>query len=230
MIAWRHKKTGRWLVIDDRHTHTKLSTTYSFTDNINAASTGLPSFEIRKEVEPIEVKITRTVEIIEEKHMATSDVPGAKSVHNDVLAMGCWAEHEDGSLILVESTENGRIIFSVFDVATDPITEYRDSMPDSGFKQNFSWDPKKKDSLHWTWHDKTPFPWSRVIKDGAKDGLRHVHADDLLNAAQKVARSRKMRSQDFDPESIDHMQDIQRNKPARSIITRIQNAIDQLRG
>jgi len=162
--------------------------------------------------------------------MSTNDVPGAKASNNDQLAMGCWAEAKDGSLIFVESAESGRIIFSVFDVATDPITEYRDSMPEAGFKQNFSWDPKKKDSIQWTWHDKTPFPWNRVIKDGAKDGLRHVHADDLLNAAQKVANSRKMRSQDFNPEDINHMHEVQRSKPARSIIGRIQNALDQLRG
>lgn len=32
--------------------------------------------------------------------MSTNDVPGAKTENRDVLAMGCWAEHEDGSLIL----------------------------------------------------------------------------------------------------------------------------------
>jgi len=33
--------------------------------------------------------------------MSTNDVPGAKAANNDALAMGCWAEHADGSLILM---------------------------------------------------------------------------------------------------------------------------------
>jgi len=66
LIAWRHKETGQWLVLDERTTHTKLSTTYSFTNNIHEASICLPPFEVRQKVEPIKVKVTRTVEIIKE--------------------------------------------------------------------------------------------------------------------------------------------------------------------
>jgi hypothetical protein len=49
--------------------------------------------------------------------MSTNDVPGARAENHDQLAIGCWAEHDDGSLVLVESTEAGRVIFSVFDLA-----------------------------------------------------------------------------------------------------------------
>ena len=72
--------------------------------------------------------------------MSTHDVPGNKLANNDKLAMGCWAEHDDGSLIIVESTEGGRIIYSMFDLDQTPIIEYRDSMPEQGFKDHFSYD------------------------------------------------------------------------------------------
>lgn len=49
--------------------------------------------------------------------MSTNDVPGANPKNADVLAMGCWAEHEDGSLIFVESVEGGTVVYSIFDIA-----------------------------------------------------------------------------------------------------------------
>jgi hypothetical protein len=143
--------------------------------------------------------------------------------------MGCWSEHNDGSLIFVESTESGRVIYSMFDMGTDPITEYRDSMPEAGFKKAFSFNAGDSD-IKWTWHDKTPFPWDRVIRHGARDGARHVHAEDLLSAAQRVARSRHLRGQDMEPKDYAHYGEVRRSKPARSIMTRIQRAINELRG
>jgi len=162
--------------------------------------------------------------------MSTNDVPGANSIHNDVLAMGCWAEHKDGSLILVNSTEGGRVIYSIFDVDTDPITEFRDAMPEKGFEKHFSWKKGIKNSVKWIWHDKTPFPWDRIIKQGAKDGIRYASAHDQLNAAQKVAKSLTLHGKDFDKEVLDHVQDIERSIPAKSVKQRIQNAISALKG
>ena len=49
--------------------------------------------------------------------MSTQDVPGHGSASNDTLAMGVWGEHNDGSLLFVESTEGGRVIYSIFDMA-----------------------------------------------------------------------------------------------------------------
>src|SRR5437868_2055043 len=106
--------------------------------------------------------------------MATTDVPGANPANGDQLKMGCWAEHSDGSLIFVESTEGGRVVYSIFDMSKMPIIEYRDAMPEDTFKKTFS----RRDgnllirTINWTWHDKTPFPWDRVIKAGALDGGR----------------------------------------------------------
>lgn len=139
--------------------------------------------------------------------MSTNDVPGFKSSNNDVLAMGCWAESSDGSLIFVESVENGRVVYSMFDAAFTPILEYRDAMPEKDFKVAFSWKADRKpikdkkasavpSDIKWTWHDKTPFPWDRVIKQGAKDGLRFASASDMLAQADKVAASVASNRQD----------------------------------
>ena len=155
--------------------------------------------------------------------MSTNDVPGYKDENNDELAMGSWAEHDDGSLILVESTEGDRVVYSVFDMSTTPITEYRDAMPTKDFEKQFSWDPKSKKGIKWTWHDKTAFPWDRIIKNGAKDGLRHASAEDLLTAAERVAKSRKLRGQPFDEEA--HAHKVEQVTPTgKGIIGRIQRA------
>lgn len=126
--------------------------------------------------------------------MSTNDVPGAKASNNDVLAMGCWAEHEDGSLIFVEGVEGGRVIYSMFDLAQDPPVEYRDAMPEAGFKSTFTWDPKAKGSLRWTWHDKTPFDWDRIIPNFPA-GSRRASAEDEISAAERVARSLHLRAE-----------------------------------
>jgi|GEM_PF-6288748 len=160
--------------------------------------------------------------------MSTNDVPGARAGNRDELAMGCWAEHDDGSLILVESTEGGRVVYSIFDMDMDPITEYRDSMAEGAFKRAFSWVPADKKSEKWTWHDKSPFDFDRVIKRGARDGTRHASADDLLNAAQRVRRSREIhRGQDVDLRAMATRID-QVGEKAEGIIKRLQRAISKL--
>lgn len=128
--------------------------------------------------------------------MSTYDVPGANPANHDLLATGAWAEHEDGSLIFVESTEVNRVIYSIFDMAKLPPIEYRDAMSEVAFKKVFSWKPNSCDDLpdeQWTWHDKTPFPWDRVIKAGATDGGRPAFAEQQLSAAERVAESLKLR-------------------------------------
>lgn len=167
--------------------------------------------------------------------MSTNDVPGAVASNRDELGIGCWAEHEDGSLIFVESTENGRVIYSIFDMRKNgDIVEYRDAMKEKAFKKHFSWKPEADDDeelegIKWTWHDKTPFPWDRVIAEGAKDGPRFTHADQLLSAAEKVARSRELRGVPLDVDSKSHLVDkTQGKKIAKAIKKAIQKAIDKL--
>lgn len=148
--------------------------------------------------------------------MSTKDVPGARADNNDELAMGCWAEHSDGSMIFVESAEAGRVVYSIFDRGRDPITEYRDAMDEDDFKEFFSWSDGKggkrskkgKTPEPWTWHDKTPFPWDKIIGKGARDGMRFASARDQLSAAERVAESLKLRGEevrlrDLDPAAKD---------------------------
>lgn len=156
--------------------------------------------------------------------MATHDVPGANPVNNDDLKMGCWAEHADGSLIFVESTEGNRVIYSMFDISKTPPIEYRDAMPLTSFYSTFSW--KKTDNdIKWTWHDKTPFPWDRIIKSGISDGPRFPSAQSLMAAAEAVARKLKLHgsqvSKDVQDRATDH-------NPITSdqIMQRLRKAID----
>lgn len=164
---------------------------------------------------------------IRSKIVSTPDVPGARKSNNDKLTMGCWAEHKDGSLMFVESTENGRVIYSVFDVAdpNNPI-EYRDAMRIKDFKKTYSWKPNKRDK--WTWHDKTPFPWEKIIELGAKDGVRYPSADRLISAAQRVAESRQLKGDTINVD--DHRHKINRNteKAATAIIKGLQKALQHL--
>lgn len=155
--------------------------------------------------------------------MSTNDVPGADPRNADELAMGCWAEHSDGSMILVESTEGNRVVYSIFDMAKEPPIEYRDAMPTVSFNSTFSWAASGKKSLNekWTWHDKTPFPWDRIIKAGVKDGSRLPAAEYTLNAAERIMESRerhrtaaervaeelKLQGHELDRENFDHRMD-----------------------
>lgn len=156
--------------------------------------------------------------------MATHDVPGANAANHDQLAMGCWAEHDDGSLLFVESTEGKSVVFSMFDLTQDPIVEFRDRLREKDFKEKFSWKPGSKKEK-WTWHDKTPFDWDRVIKAGAKDGVRHACAHDQLSAAARVAKALGIVPGIFDPDSI--ADQVARELP-RMIQDKIQQAIDNL--
>jgi hypothetical protein len=160
--------------------------------------------------------------------MSTQDVPGHGSASSDVLAMGVWGEHKDGSLLFVESTEGGRIIYSIFDMAQNPVVEYRDAMPEKGFKETFSFSSKKsKVDAGWVFHDKTPFPWDKVMKNGGKDGMRYASASDQLNAAQRVAESMEMRKQSIDEDKWSNFLEVV-GKRGKVIIDKIQRAVNEL--
>ena len=130
--------------------------------------------------------------------MSTKSVPGAVKANNDELAMGGWAEHEDGTLIFVKGVEGGSVVYSMYDVASDPPTEYTDAMSQMGFEDQFSFDSKKRkkaegtEDIEWTWHDKTPFPWQRIM-DLFPSGQREASADGILSVARRVAESLNLR-------------------------------------
>jgi len=160
--------------------------------------------------------------------MATNDVPGANPANGDSLSMGCWAEHEDGTLIFVENTEGGRVIYSVFDLSRKPPIEYRDAMPIEGFKKRFTWKKDVPDSMLFRWHDKSAFPWDRVIEKGIPDGVRHACAEHQISAAQQIAERRSVIGKPVDPEKYEHMRD-RLAKAGEELIGGIQRAISRLR-
>jgi len=154
-------------------------------------------------------------------------VPGARASNKDTLGTGCWAEHKDGSLIFVEGAENGRVIYSVFDLMDpDNPLEYRDAMKERDFKKAYSWKPGKRDK--WTWHDKTAFPWEKIIEIGAKDGVRFPSADRLISAAERVAVSRKLKGDVIVSDEHAHKTGTKTEKAAIKIMKGIQNALEQL--
>ncbi len=117
--------------------------------------------------------------------MSTPDVPGANPAHGDALHTGCWAEsaNGDGSYVLVEGFENGRVVYELFDTSKTPPVAYRDAMPESRFKRQFSWNGK---GVKWTWHDKTEFPWEVIIQKGLQSGQRPAMGSDVLAEAADI--------------------------------------------
>lgn len=164
--------------------------------------------------------------------MSTTDVPGYKPANRDILAMGCWAEHDDGSLIFVEAVEGARVIYSIFDLAPEPPVEYRTAMPEPVFKKSYSWTPGDDNDgptdsdddddylgIVWTWHDKTPFPWDRIM-DAYPEGQKHVSAAAQFTAAARVANSLKLRAEKID---------VRRTRSGKSILERLNDALTALR-
>lgn len=139
--------------------------------------------------------------------------------------MGAWAEHDDGSLIFVENTEGSRVIYSIFDMSKEPPIEYRDAMPETSFKRTFSWDQTNKKSEKWTWHDKTPFPWDRIIKHGFPDGGRLPSAEHVLTAAERVAESLRLRGEAFERDAS-HRTDDSRQR-VNTIWNKLNRALDE---
>lgn len=125
--------------------------------------------------------------------MSTTDVPGANAANRDVLAAGCWAEHEDGSLLYVKGTENEQVVYELYDLAQDPPITYQDAMRERDFKVAFSYAPNGTSKDKWIWHDKTPFPWHRVMKSIEKPRPRYADVHDELSAAARVARDLRLR-------------------------------------
>lgn len=136
--------------------------------------------------------------------MSTNDVPGANAANRDILAAGCWAEHTDGSLIYVLGNEGGRAIYQIYDVAQTPPVFYQDAMIEKAFKDQFSFPPVGASADKWTWHDKTPFPWNKVMQSIQRPTPQHADVSDTLSAAARVAESLKLRAENLTEEKIGH--------------------------
>jgi hypothetical protein len=123
--------------------------------------------------------------------MSTTDVPGYRKRNHDELHVGCWGEHEDGSMIFVEGFEDGNVIYSVFD--PDKGVEYRDMMTKEFFEKKFTFDGRGD---LWTWHDKTPFPWQNLSSQ-FKHGEKDITAMQTISAAERVAESLSLRAKEI---------------------------------
>lgn len=55
--------------------------------------------------------------------MSTNDVPGLNPKNRDELHAGCWAEHDNGTLIYVLGTEGNKVIYDLFEfpVGGEPV-------------------------------------------------------------------------------------------------------------
>lgn len=159
--------------------------------------------------------------------MSTNDVPGANAANRDVLAAGAWAEHDDGSLLYVKGNESGNVVYELYDVAQQPPVSYQDAMREEAFKKSFSFPPVGTSTVKWTWHDKTSFPWSRVMK--TFDKPRPVYADvrDQMTAAQQVAESLALRASEITEDSLEDKVDRVMAR-GRSIRDRIVSAVNEL--
>src|SRR5690349_15632121 len=124
--------------------------------------------------------------------MATNDVPGANPVNADQLRSGCWAEHQDHSLIFVKGTENDQVVYEIYDMAADPVVYYQDAMRADAFKKQFSYPPTGASAEKWTWHDKTPMPWDRIFKNVERPTARIADVQKELSAAARVAESLRL--------------------------------------
>lgn len=155
--------------------------------------------------------------------MSTNDVPGYKPEHMDTLAMGCWAEHDDGSLILVEGVEGGEVVFELFDLKADPPLSFRDSMTERGFKEQFSWSSGKAvEGVEWCWHDKTPFPWDRIIANFGQQPS-YASADGLRSAARRVGERLGIKARELTKDDLPALQ-----RSLREVRDGLQKALDAL--
>lgn len=161
--------------------------------------------------------------------MSTNDVPGANPKNADKLATGCWAEHADGSLLFVKGTEGGQIVYELYDVAQTPPVYYQDAMREDAFKKAFSAPPVGQSAEEWTWHDKTPFPWTRVMKTFDKPVPTPADVHDTLSAAARVAESLRLRAQKLSAEALQPQVE-QRTRKGRAIADRISRALEVLLG
>lgn len=155
--------------------------------------------------------------------MSTNDVPGANPANKDVLAAGSWAEHADGSLLFVKGGEGGQVVYELYDLAQDPPIYYQDAMREQAFNDAFSHPPTGNSTEKWTWHDKTPFPWSRVMATFAKPKPTHADVHDQLTAAARVAQSLRLRAQRLTEDKVSpHAEQVVRR--GKAIMDRLERA------
>lgn len=165
--------------------------------------------------------------------MATKAVPGADKKNFDSLDVGCWAEDEDaqdpsvvgGSLVFIAGFENGQVVYQMYDLANGMF--YQDAMLKKDFKSFFSVPPIGSSKVEWTWHDKTPFPWNRVMKRFTRPAPHHADVIEQLSAAERVAQDLNLRGRELEEQDISHNIDQDRTR-GMAIIEAIAEAVGRV--
>lgn len=160
--------------------------------------------------------------------MATKDVPGANPANRDDLRPGAWAEHQDGSLIYVKGTERGTIVYEIYDVAGPDPVSYTDAMKEDAFKKQFSFPPVGTSKVPWTWHDKTEFPWERIMKVLQRPRPTAPFVADQLTAAARVAESLQLRARALDEAEVGPKVSQERHRSA-GVLQRLRRAFEALK-
>lgn len=123
--------------------------------------------------------------------MSTFDVPGYRAENQDALASGCWAEHADGSLMVVGSVDADWVRYLIFDPSVSPVGVMADIMHEAEFKETYSRGAPKFQGIDWLWHDKTPFPWGALMS-----------AKPQASAATHAGRHRSLNAKQMRPEHV----------------------------
>ena len=167
--------------------------------------------------------------------MSTQCAPGYKGSNsdsaNDVLFKGCWAEADAESLLFVEDIDekDNIVIFNIFDLSKDPILDYRDSMTIDDFKEEFSYGSKMNKKIKgnkWTWHDKTKFPWKKIIKAGGQDGMRIAEANQVLSLAAQLAAHKHLRGNPVDKQDKLKYLDPEEKSNMKKLVAKLKNVLD----
>jgi len=174
--------------------------------------------------------------------MATNDVPGSNPQNNDTLKPGCWAEHDDGSLIFVKDIdEHDRVIFDVYDLGgAVPRIFYPTPLARKKFNETFSFKATRRrkstdaEPVLWTWHDKSPFPWNKVSRSVDSISAPVETSGAEPTAAERIAVDLQMRMSTVLTRKLVHENQGLSERPvsrtSRTIADRLKNAIAALVG
>jgi len=161
--------------------------------------------------------------------MSTTAVPGADPKNLDQLDQGCWAEDAgQTSLVHVIGHEHGSVVFQLYDLSETPIIFYQDAMLAKDFKDFFSVPPFGTSDVTWTWHDKTNFPFDRVMKRFSSKTSHHADVQDQLSIVQKIAQKLHMTGSRLAKEELTAQVEQQRSR-GEAIIEVIGEALGKIK-
>lgn len=161
--------------------------------------------------------------------MSTNAVPGANPKNRDYLERGAWAEDKDQtSLVHVIGREDGSIVFQIYDLSEDPIIFYQNALIESEFKTFFSVPPVGTSDVTWTWHDKTDFPFDRVMKRFSSKASYHADVKDQLSVAQRIAAALHIKGKRLTKEDVSAQVEREHNR-GMAIIDVVTEALGKIR-